>query len=667
MIDVVDNRFSKIKVGFDKTSRKSLRNTKRAINRAKRLVGLTNKIIRDRDLETFDKFNVTEIFDSEDERKNRLKRRRENFKEKQRRRRELLKNKLVRQKASFRDKKRLEIFGKGKLYLERYIKNEDGDIIKNIDKKSVNLNSSSHLLNSKVDRYGIRLVYVELANESSKTSPTGQEVDTSKLKNLPSKEDAYMVTDSEFLSHFDYKADPKEKKHKRYWERKSDDRKKTYAIKNAIPKHEKERKFFVHPISTFEVNADEILELLGIDRDNKDSVSCFALEGFTGSGIEYSEHTLPEHYHEYEVDSNGNGFTTTVLSGDSAGEVIDHIHEIENFKIMPETYSETKGRKKIEINHVHEFFQDTDISEEQDSVVGRVSKKIFQHMLHELRDQDDFRVMFEYCFNLQDVSSVVTSYSFLANTTREMLKVFDVTKRRMENFLFNASSGSNYFNSTTGCNENQMAKSLYNMGNSNMDDVWNPSLLLFLLMTPLHIYKGWSKTADPHVFITQTIVELGQAGFLIPKLEKKNVEIPFHDPIKCQEVTVPTFPGEKITIPGFTQLVALAVTYAPLLVTLPPFPPTPFGLVYYLLVDPLLQLMSPWANELMMNDPNLQRALSDNGLDFSKEAILCLPGEVTPIDEKDSSNESDSDDNDDDCGPLGPSPVDVGGYGKSNC
>jgi len=692
MIDVKENRFSSLRVGLDKSQRRSLRRTKKAIRRARRLVGLTNKIIRDPNLDLYKRVEkatdnylknsligktVTEFLDPEEERKKNLKKRRNRYKERQRRRRELLKNRYVRQRARYRNKKRIQMLERGNLFLERYIKDSSGKIIMKLP-KNVNLNSSKHLLNSKVATYGIRLVYVELAEEQQKTTPDG-DVITTDLTNLPSKDEAYVVGDSGFLSGFEYKGGTS---HERYWMKDGDD----YTIRNAKPVTTREKKLYVHPLAEYEMDADELLDLLGLSRDSDDSsASCFELEGFTGPGIHYTDSDLPDHYHEYEVDADGNGITTTVFavnpSADdsdtevSTTEVMDHTHEVMDFKIQPEIYVEGQEdltKEQVDnINHVHEMIQESDEDLEEnaeETVSGRVSRKIFTHLSQELRDTTDFRVMFEYCFNLQDVSSVVTSYAYLANSSRELLKMFDVTKRRLENYLFNASSGSNYFNSSTGCNEAQMAKSMFNMGNSNMDDLWNPSLLLFLLMTPLHIYKGWVKMADPHCLITQTIVALGQAGFLIPKLEKQNIEIPLTDPVQCQEILIPTFPGTKIGFPGFTQLVALAVTYAPLLVFLPPFPPTPFGLIYYLLVDPLLMLMSPWANEMMKNDPNLKRALGSAGLDLDKDVPLCLTGETTPIaKKKKKKKKKKSKDDDESCAALEPDPIDVGGYGKSNC
>ena len=79
-------------------------------------------------------------------------------------------------------------------------------------------------------------------------------------------------------------------------------------------------------------------------------------------------------------------------------------------------------------------------------------------------------------------------------------------------------------------------------------------------------------------------------------------------------------------------------------------------------------LMSPWANELMMNDPSLKKALGSAGLDLDRDVPLCLTGETKPIDtKKKKKSKKKKSKADDSCESLEPDPIDVGGYGKSNC
>ena len=190
---------------------------------------------------------------------------------------------------------------------------------------------------------------------------------------------------------------------------------------------------------------------------------------------------------------------------------------------------------------------------------SNIPNQLTEHVLEQMRKTTDFRVMFEYCFNLQDISSMVAVYAYLANSTREALNMYNLTKERIESFFYASVNSGDYFSNTT-CNQKAYADSLKNLGDFNFDNAGQ--LLLLLLTTPLYIYKGWSKTADPHVLVTQSLVELGQAGFLIPKIEDTKIEIPFTDPVQCETVPLPTYPGIKIDFPRFTQVTATAVTFA---------------------------------------------------------------------------------------------------------
>jgi hypothetical protein len=173
----------------------------------------------------------------------------------------------------------------------------------------------------------------------------------------------------------------------------------------------------------------------------------------------------------------------------------------------------------------------------------------------------------------------------------------------------------------------------------------NPELFLMMLLAPLTTFKGWSKTADPHVFITSTIVEL--IGMpILPKNIKKNIpnmnpfDPNFGDP-ECrnwpdfsQAVSPidtlfaggenlfnpvgPPFdlPPLYIPAPLIEGGVAAAVTWAPLIFGLPPFPPTPYGMVYYFAVSPLIWLMRdlPRLLKMLEQSDNGKRALASTGL-----------------------------------------------------
>tara|TARA_Y100001972_G_C7619735_1_gene310776 strand:- start:546 stop:1289 length:744 start_codon:yes stop_codon:yes gene_type:complete len=198
--------------------------------------------------------------------------------------------------------------------------------------------------------------------------------------------------------------------------------------------------------------------------------------------------------------------------------------------------------------------------------------------------------------------------------------MFADTKSEIRKYLTNmVDVGTDYNKDKLNCASNLPTEASFNFGNFNMDSDFSSSLLKLLISTPLYIYKGWSKTADPHVLITQTVVDLFETGFVVPKIKDINIEKPFTDPVECMTIPSLEYPGDPIWIPGLTQLIAGVVTVAPWPFTGVPFLPTPYGLIYYAAVDPLLQLLEgSWRNAFVFENPQLVAEMSaQSGLDFS--------------------------------------------------
>jgi hypothetical protein len=139
---------------------------------------------------------------------------------------------------------------------------------------------------------------------------------------------------------------------------------------------------------------------------------------------------------------------------------------------------------------------------------------------------------------------------------------------------------------------------------------------------------------------------------IIPRKEKRNVPDPFDgNKIKCMEV--PTWPGDSpfdlvaLSAPpasvALTSLiepgVAGLVTVAPIPFTGAPFPPGPFGFIYYFFVSQLIWLLRdlPRIMALIENDPEVQQILASTGMNFGP--ITCDDNVV----DSDSAEEQDED------------------------
>ena len=270
---------------------------------------------------------------------------------------------------------------------------------------------------------------------------------------------------------------------------------------------------------------------------------------------------------------------------------------------------------EVSLPHNHALSDQTPLKFDEN-----LSDRMYGLLKDKLMQEPSFRMMFGFCFDLDKYTSLVSSYAFLANTSQEFEQMFSQTKQNVASIAAIGSQLSDYSKSFEECNASQASKAFELPAAS-----WNPDLLLFMLKTPLQVYKGWVKTADPHALITQTIVELLKTGYIIPKIEEKQIPIPNSSPPACLPVNIPVFPGTRVDFPGLTQVTALSVTYAPLVVGAPPFIPTPFGLIYYAAVDPLLFLLDGLSSTDIEANIDLQNALNKAGLSIRQNGscILC--------------------------------------------
>jgi len=565
MIDVKTNRYSSIPVKLSKQKRKKLKSLKRKIEKFKDFA----EIAPSRTLSNKINYYSTKLSNTTQE----------------------LESEEV-----------LRRITEGGVFLERYIKDEEGRVIEKVASSPTDLDNLLHIYSPGAKTFGIRLVYTKIADGTDRENNDGavtnfQDINTPNEQSGSKKEKTCVYQDGGFRE-----PGP------------------TGELRGSP------QNVVVHPLAQFEDSIENLTELLGIDLENPEECEpsgFYDLEGQTSSPVRNGKTVGFEgwvnhgdHIHEYKIDPDGTGSTTRTipLPGDGVAkdrikdddgntiqqrvrDVVDHTHKIapikdDNGNVINFRFTTARvkkylamGNKRVDTRHTHLI----SVKPEEKS---NIPNQLAEHVLEQLRQTTDFRIMFEYCFNLEDIATMVAIYAFMANSTREALRMFDSTKSKIEAMFYSGLDSPDYEGNRTGCNEKQMSNYLNNIGNFNPDELWNPQLLLLLLTTPLYIYKGWAKTADPHVLITQSLVELGQAGFLIPKIKDTKVEIPFTDPVECTTIPLPEFPGIKLDFPGITQVTAAAVTFAPMLVGAPPFPPTPFGLIYYGVVDPLLMLLT---------------------------------------------------------------------------
>tara|TARA_Y100001938_G_scaffold150551_1_gene242017 strand:- start:6004 stop:12939 length:6936 start_codon:yes stop_codon:yes gene_type:complete len=396
-------------------------------------------------------------------------------------------------------------------------------------------------------------------------------------------------------------------------------------------------------LSEVEQSMEDFLTETELDLDD-DSLECdtSSIYGTSGMTTESSNHR-----HEYVIDENGNG---TAIAADG------HQHAIYNYAVVPHT---SPGG---EVRHSHTLVPKTTQAAIEESFV---ETRALNHMKNKLMETDSFKVMFDFCFNLNDVASFILAYCLVTVDDQIMSKSFSSTKKAIINmfgWLWKEDS-------TTDACETKEAARAKGVGFEDMfpelaDMYLNPEFLLMMLLAPLNTYKGWAKIADPHVFITSTIMDLLKFP-VIPKNVKKNIpDIDNPGKIKCadmpdfsqaisvsdmlfggmEDMWTPSGPVDVpptyLAAPLIETGVQLGVTFAPCIVGSPPYPATPYGYVYYFAVSPLIWALKDLPRILdNINKNSKQGKLSD----FEKNlmsiglmqpaALACFDNEPTEDEE----------------------------------
>ena len=95
-------------------------------------------------------------------------------------------------------------------------------------------------------------------------------------------------------------------------------------------------------------------------------------------------------YHEYEIDEDGKGVTTRVVSLTNGGEVAEHEHAIYDYAVVPlgvtTSISTASSRENLK-------------SAESAEVTTRLNKYLEKSII----DTADFKIL-DFCFNLNDAA-----------------------------------------------------------------------------------------------------------------------------------------------------------------------------------------------------------------------------------------------------------------------
>jgi len=375
-------------------------------------------------------------------------------------------------------------------------------------------------------------------------------------------------------------------------------------------------------LCTVEKDYDEVKETLQIP-DIIGEVDCDDRSLYSPEGETTKNH---DHSHGYEIDANGNGRTTTTI-----GSSVPHTHPINRYTVVPKIASDGT------VEHVHSLPKNPS---EAQVAAGSLKVKIEDYMEELLIEEDNFKIMFDYCFDLKEVSSLVLVYSVISAENQIMLNCFNGTKKAiidMYGWLWQEGP------TTDPCSSDISKPFAPDFGDllpDFGDFMDNPQALLMFILAPLLTFRGWTKTADPHVFVTTTIMDVFNMP-INPKWSKKNIQVNPLDPTDVECMCWPSWPGTRpmdditiathFAINGLTleAAVALGVTWAPVPITGVPFTPTPFGMWYYFLVMPLIWLIRdlPRLVDMYQQTDQGVQALASIGMGTGE--IVCDPEDPT--------------------------------------
>jgi len=416
-----------------------------------------------------------------------------------------------------------------------------------------------------------------------------------------------------------------------------------------------------------EQSMEEFLKETELDLGDDDSLECDTASIYGKEGLTTE---VENHRHDFLVDENGNG-KTSVANG--------HEHAIFEYAVVPLTSASGA------VKHSHTLVPKTTQAAIDEAFV---EDKVFTHLKDKLIDTDGFKVMFDFCFNLNDIASFILTYCLVSVDDQIMSRAFSSTKKAIINmfgWLWTADQA------TDACETKEAQSSTKGISFGDMfpdigDMFANPEFLLMMLLAPLNTYKGWVKIADPHVFITTTIMDLLKIPVL-PKNVKKNIE-DVDNPGKVKCADMPDFSqavsisdmlfggmedmwtlGGPVDVPPIYLPspivewgVQTGVTLAPCIIGMPPYPATPFGYVYYFGVSPLIWALKDLPRILEQMNKNQVGLAGSDLSDFSKNlmstglmqpaVLACFDAE--PTEEQEAAAQAANDDapEDDGCPPM---------------
>jgi hypothetical protein len=165
-----------------------------------------------------------------------------------------------------------------------------------------------------------------------------------------------------------------------------------------------------------------------------------------------------------------------------------------------------------------------------------------ESLLQRISQNEDYRVLFEYSFFANRLTTLMAIYSSFIVNSEEMKFLFEGTKLELRRLFETMENIGDYtFRTDVGAAENASAYQTQFNNIGNPAGPSGPDALYLASITPILILKGLTELVDPNINLTSKIVAAAAAGYFSPKFERVSGEVR----IEGTENTV-NFPDEIV-------------------------------------------------------------------------------------------------------------------------
>jgi hypothetical protein len=242
------------------------------------------------------------------------------------------------------------------------------------------------------------------------------------------------------------------------------------------------------------------------------------------------------------------------LSFDDALQSIGVNLDLSKSRIATDLIAEYTEFSSIPISSAELPFDSVELFKDLEGLEKEFDKKYRSSLFELLAQDEDTRLLFEYCFAPKRLTSLLYLHSTMTLNSEEMRLLFEGTKRELKKLFETLLSMGDYLSNKDMLDGIPGNAAAYK---KSFDDIGSPSgpsgpdAFYYHTITPIMILRGLAELTDPNIAITAKIVAAGNAGYLLPKFEGNHlglVETPSPDPDGESTFALPTIEYTDVSV-----------------------------------------------------------------------------------------------------------------------